>query len=165
MGGVKHTVIVPAYNTGEAIGRCIDSILAQSIGDWELIVVDDGSSDCTPEVIDEYAGKDERIRAIHIANGGVSNARNVGLEAARGEYVMFVDSDDWLEPDYLREVESHMGDDADASPLIWQAFETGHDHVQQIIIQTSEAFIQEEKFQRCGAVQLDNRGQSQCQGE
>lgn len=127
MGGVKHTVIVPAYNTGEAIRRCIDSILAQSIGDWELIVVDDGSSDCTPVVIDEYAGKDERIRAIHIANGGVSNARNVGLEAARGEYVMFVDSDDWIEPDYLREVEACMGDDADIYMLGISLDYTGDD--------------------------------------
>lgn len=109
----KHSIIVPAYNTGEAICRCIDSIIAQSYGNWELIVVDDGSKDSTPAIIDGYTEKNERIHAIHIPNGGVANARNVGIENAKGEYVMFVDSDDWIEPDYLQQVENHMQDDAD----------------------------------------------------
>lgn len=109
----KHSIIIPAYNTGEAIRRCINSIKAQSFDGWELIVVDDGSTDITATIIDEYAANDERIRAIHIANGGVSNARNVGIDHAKGEYVMFVDSDDWIEPDYLKQIEAHLCDDAD----------------------------------------------------
>lgn len=109
----RHSIVVPAYNTAGAIGRCIDSIIAQSYGDWELIVVDDGSTDATAAIIDTYAATDGRIRALHIANGGVSAARNVGIEHARGEYIMFVDSDDWIEPDYLRQVEMHRNDDAD----------------------------------------------------
>lgn len=113
MNPPQHSIIVPAYNTGEAIRRCVDSIRAQSCGDWELILVDDGSKDATPAIVDEYARLDERIRAIHIPNGGVSRARNVGLEHARGEYVMFVDSDDWIEPDYLQQVELHRQDNAD----------------------------------------------------
>lgn len=113
MDSPKHSIIVPAYNTGEAIRRCIDSVMAQSLDCWELIVVDDGSTDTTAAIIDEYAANDERIRAIHIPNGGVSTARNVGIEHAKGEYVMFVDSDDWIEPDYLQQVESRRLDDAD----------------------------------------------------
>lgn len=109
----KHSIIVPAYNTGDAIRRCIDSIIAQSYSDWELIIVDDGSGDSTPAIIDDYARKNERIHAIHISNGGVSNARNIGIENAKGEYVMFVDSDDWIEPDYLKQIETYMQDDAD----------------------------------------------------
>lgn len=109
----KHSIIVPAYNPGNAIRRCIDSIIAQSYSNWELIIVDDGSKDSTPAIIDDYARKDERICVIHIPNGGVANARNVGLENAKGEYVMFVDSDDWIEPDYLQQVENHMQDDVD----------------------------------------------------
>lgn len=109
----KHSIIVPAFNTGDAIRRCIDSIIAQSCGDWELIVVDDGSTDSTPEIIDEYSRKESRIKAIHTKNAGVSSARNTGLDNATGEYVMFVDSDDWIEPDYLRQVENYMRDDAD----------------------------------------------------
>ena len=113
MNTPKHSIIVPAYNTGEAIRRCIDSIVAQTYDNWELIIVDDGSRDATPAIIDEYATKDKRIHTVHISNGGVSNARNVGIEHAKGEYVMFVDSDDWIEPDYLQQVERYMDDDAD----------------------------------------------------
>lgn len=117
MNTPKHSIIVPAYNTGEAIRRCIDSIVAQTYDNWELIIVDDGSRDATPAIIDEYATKDKRINAVHISNGGVSNARNVGIEHAKGEYVMFVDSDDWIEPDYLQQVERYMDDDADVYML------------------------------------------------
>lgn len=117
MNTPKHSIIVPAYNTGEAIRRCIDSIVAQTYDNWELIIVDDGSRDATPAIIDEYATKDKRIHAVHISNGGVSNARNVGIEHAKGEYVMFVDSDDWIEPDYLQQVERYMDDDADVYML------------------------------------------------
>lgn len=109
----KHSIIIPAYNTGEAICKCIDSVIAQTYPDWELIVVDDGSMDSTPAIIDEYAQKDERIHVIHIPNAGVSNARNVGLDNAKGEYVMFVDSDDWIEPDYLQQIDNHIDDNAD----------------------------------------------------
>lgn len=109
----KHSIVVPAYNTGAAIRKCVDSIVAQSFGDWELIIVDDGSKDTTPAIVDEYAKTDCRIKAIHIPNGGVANARNVGLAAACGEYVMFVDGDDWIEPDYLEQVENRMADNAD----------------------------------------------------
>lgn len=113
MNTPKHSIIVPAYNTGDTIRRCLDSILAQGYGAWELIVVDDGSQDSTSGIIDEYAQKDERIHAIHVSNGGVAKARNIGIENATGEYVMFVDSDDWIEPDYLEQVEAHMQDIAD----------------------------------------------------
>lgn len=113
MKNPKHSIIIPAYNTGNAIRKCIDSIIAQSYTDWELIIVDDGSKDETPAIIDDYAQRDPRIRAIHIPNGGVSNARNVGLDHAQGEYVMFVDSDDWIESVYLQQVETRMSDDAD----------------------------------------------------
>lgn len=113
MNNPKHSIIVPAYNTGDAIRQCIDSVLNQTYINWELIIVDDGSKDNTPEIIEEYAKSDNRIRAFHISNGGVSNARNIGLAKAQGEYVMFVDSDDWIETDYLQQVGKHMDDDAD----------------------------------------------------
>ena len=113
MNNPQHSIIVPAYNTGATIRRCVDSIIAQSCENWELILVDDGSKDITSDIVDEYARMDERIRAIHIPNGGVSRARNVGLQHAKGEYVMFVDSDDWIEPDYRSQVEKHREDDAD----------------------------------------------------
>ncbi|SCH85682.1 glycosyltransferase family 2 protein [uncultured Bacteroides sp.] len=113
MNNPKHSIIVPAYNTGNAIRQCIDSVLKQTYPNWELIIVDDGSKDNTSEIIDEYAKNDNRIKVFHIPNEGVSYARNVGLAAAQGEYVMFVDSDDWIELDYLQQVGNHMDDDAD----------------------------------------------------
>ena len=113
MNTPKHSIIVPAYNTGNAISKCIESIICQTFHDFELIIIDDGSKDQTPLIIDKYAAVDCRIKAIHIPNGGVSNARNVGLEVAKGEYVMFIDSDDWIEADYLEQIEKRLDDNSD----------------------------------------------------
>ena len=95
------SVIVPVYNAEKYLPACIESIIKQDTGDWELILVEDGSADGSPELIDEYAAKDERIRALHPGHGGAAAARNRGVEASRGEYICFVDSDDTVEPDYL----------------------------------------------------------------
>lgn len=88
------SVIVPVYNVEEYLSRCIDGILNQSFNDFELILIDDGSLDKSGRICDEYSKKDSRIRVFHKKNGGVSSARNLGIDKAIGEYVMFVDSDD-----------------------------------------------------------------------
>lgn len=95
------SIIVPVYNVEKYLSRCIDSILAQTERNFELILVDDGSLDASPSICDAYALKDVRIKVIHKSNEGVSSARNVGLDTATGEYVTFIDSDDWIAPDYL----------------------------------------------------------------
>ena len=95
------SIIVPIYNSEKFLGACIDSILSQSFRDFELILVDDGSRDSSPHICDDYAQKDGRVKVIHKANGGVSAARNDGLDIAKGEYITFIDSDDWVERDYL----------------------------------------------------------------
>lgn len=95
----KLSIIVPIYNVEKYLPRCIDSILAQTYTDFELILVDDGSSDNCPQICDEYALKDQRIIVIHQINGGVSDARNTALKIARGKYVAFVDGDDFIIPD------------------------------------------------------------------
>lgn len=95
----KISVIVPVYNAENYIRRCVDSILAQSVGDFELILVDDGSTDLSGSICDEIASCDERIKTIHTANNGVSVARNTGIKAATGEYLSFVDADDELPHD------------------------------------------------------------------
>ena len=95
------SVIVPIYNVEKYLPQCIDSILAQTFINFEVILVDDGSADNCGEICDEYAEKDNRIIVIHKKNAGVSAARNIGIEAARGEYLMFVDSDDFLECEML----------------------------------------------------------------
>ena len=97
----KITIIVPVYNAEGTIERCIQSVIKQQFSDFELIVIDDGSVDKSGELCDRYAENDSRIRVIHQENQGVSSARNVGILAAQGEYVTFLDSDDELEPSVL----------------------------------------------------------------
>ncbi|MCQ2577006.1 MAG: glycosyltransferase [Treponema sp.] len=93
--------IVPVYKVEQLLPQCIDSILAQSFTDFELILVDDGSPDNSGKICDEYAQKDSRIVVIHKENGGVSSARNAGLDKAKGEWICFVDSDDWIEKTFF----------------------------------------------------------------
>ena len=98
----KISIIVPIYNTAQYLSRCIDSLLSQSFTDFELLLVDDGSNDGSDAICDAYAEKDGRIRVFHKENGGVSSARNLGLDNANGEWIYFVDSDDEVLPDGLR---------------------------------------------------------------
>lgn len=92
------SVIVPVYNVEEYLSRCVDSILAQTYPNLEIILVDDGSPDGSGAICDGYASNDSRVRVIHKENGGLSSARNVGIDAAEGEYLSFIDSDDWIHP-------------------------------------------------------------------
>ena len=100
----KVTIIVPVYNVEKYLTCCIGSILSQSFKDFELLLIDDGSSDLSGEICDDYVEKDARIRVFHKENGGVSSARNLGLENAQGEWICFIDSDDWVEVDFLKEL-------------------------------------------------------------
>ena len=101
---LKLSVIVPVYNTEKYLRECIDSILAQTFADFELILVDDGSTDLSSAICDEYNLSDSRIRVIHQDNGGVTAARKRGVEVAAGEYISFVDSDDWIEPNMYQDM-------------------------------------------------------------
>lgn len=95
------SIIVPIYKVEDYLRRCVDSLLAQTYHDFELILVDDGSPDNCGKFCDEYMALDSRIRVIHKENGGLSDARNAGLEIAQGKFIAFVDSDDWVSPYYL----------------------------------------------------------------
>ena len=97
----KISVIVPVYNAGEYLHRCVDSILAQTFTDFELLLVNDGSKDNSGVICDEYAARDSRVCVFHKENGGVSSARNLGLDNAKGEWITFVDSDDYILPAFL----------------------------------------------------------------
>lgn len=98
----KISVIVPIYNTEKYLPRCIDSILAQTYTGFELILINDGSTDNSGAICDEYAAKDKRIIVVHKENGGVSSARNQGIKIAKGEWIMFVDSDDYILKKHLQ---------------------------------------------------------------
>lgn len=100
------SVIVPVYNVRRYLCACVDSLLCQTWPCLEVILIDDGSSDGSDRICDEYAARDSRIRVIHQANAGAANAKNAGLDAARGEYIAFADSDDWAEPDWIEKMMS-----------------------------------------------------------
>lgn len=100
----KVSVIVPVYNVENYIRKCLDSIISQTLKDIEIILVDDGSEDNSGKICDEYAEKDSRIIVIHQKNNGLSNARNTGLNIASGEYIGFVDSDDYIKSEMYSEM-------------------------------------------------------------
>ncbi|MBQ6226482.1 MAG: glycosyltransferase [Bacteroidaceae bacterium] len=110
------SIIVPVYNVSRYLYGCIESILNQEFQDFELILVDDGSVDDSGKICDEYAGKDNRIHVIHQKNGGVSSARNTGIENASGKYIAFVDADDTMEPNMY-------------STMVTKAEQSGSDYV------------------------------------
>ena len=98
---MRISVIVPVYQVEKYLSRCIESLLAQSYSDYEIILVDDGSRDGSGQICDDYAGREARIRVIHQENQGLGPARNAGVRQASGDYVVFVDSDDYVAEDYL----------------------------------------------------------------
>lgn len=106
----KVSIVVPVYNVGRWLRRCIESIQSQSFDDFELLLIDDGSKDNSGEICDEYAGKDPRIRVFHKQNGGASSARNFGLDNTCGEWVTFIDADDYISENYLSAVVNASSD-------------------------------------------------------
>lgn len=117
------SIILPVYNATRSLRKSVDSVHAQVFQDWELVLVDDGSTDGSSELCDKLATEDTRVRVIHKPNGGVSSARNAGIDASTGEYITFCDSDDYLESDYLET----LVQTAESNPgcgHIWCCFQT-----------------------------------------
>lgn len=110
----KFSIIIPVYNVAPCLRECLDSVLSQTIENLEVLAVDDGSTDGSGKIIDEYAVNDQRIIVLHKGNAGVSSARNAGIDLAHGEYLCFVDGDDIVSPTYLQDLYEAMGD-ADSS--------------------------------------------------
>lgn len=109
----KISIIVPVYNVEKYLSRCIESLIGQTYGNLEIILVDDGSSDISPKICDMYAVQDKRIKVIHKKNEGLSEARNTGLKEASGDYIMYVDSDDYIELDSCKRLLSGMQPEVD----------------------------------------------------
>lgn len=123
----QFSVIVPVYKVERFLDRCVDSVLKQTFTDFELILVDDGSPDRCGVMCDRYAAMDQRVVVIHQINSGVSAARNRGIDAAAGEYVVFVDADDFVSPDYLQCASEALQryPNAQIVQFGWQAFDEG----------------------------------------
>ena len=101
---IKISIIMPVYKVEEYVAKAIESIQAQTLKEWEFLIVDDGTPDRSGEICDEYAAKDSRIQVIHKENGGAPSARNIAIDMAKGEYMYFLDSDDWAEPTMLEDM-------------------------------------------------------------
>lgn len=96
------TLAIPVYNMKQYLSRCMETLLAQTCRDLEILLIDDGSTDGSGEMCDAYAAEHPNfVRVVHKKNGGLSSARNAGIDAAKGEYIIFPDPDDWVEPDYV----------------------------------------------------------------
>ncbi|TJZ59882.1 glycosyltransferase family 2 protein [Sphingobacterium olei] len=129
------SIIIPIYKAEEYLPQCIDSILSQTFDDFEVLLIDDGSPDKSGELCDEYAAKDDRIRVFHKENTGVSSSRNLGLSEARGKWVTFIDSDDWINADYLKklmlyaqlDIQIVLGGYKKQSLRVQQIFTSGND--------------------------------------
>lgn len=139
MDRVRISIIIPVYNAGNFLVDCLESIRSQKMTSYEVILVDDGSTDESPAICDSYASQDRRFTVIHKENGGVSSARNTGLAAACGDYVMFVDSDDMLTPDALELMSGATEDNPD---FLVGAFEILDDDVHSAVVRPlySESF-------------------------
>lgn len=118
------SIIVPVYKVESYLHRCIDSVLAQTYSNWELILVDDGSPDSCPQICDDYAAHDLRIKVIHKQNGGQAEARNFGLDISQGEYVMFLDSDDYIHRNMLSKMVSVL--EVEKADIVQCGFLRGH---------------------------------------
>lgn len=108
---MKFSIIIPVYNVEKYLRECLDSVLNQTFADWDAICVNDGSTDGSAAILEEYGNKDNRFRIISQPNGGLSAARNTGLKAATGEYVLFLDSDDWIEDNALEILSNDLDDE------------------------------------------------------
>lgn len=138
------SVIIPVYKVEKYLARCVDSVLGQTFSDFELILVDDGSPDKSPEICDNYAKKDSRVKVIHKENGGISSARNAGLEVCKGDYIFFIDSDDWLSDndvllDFIKKAK------AENSDFVY-AFMNNATDTTEIEIKCNERFSDESLF-------------------
>ncbi len=123
------SIIVPVYNMEDTLDRCVQSIVTQSFTDWELIIVDDGSTDNSAKMCDAWAKKDLRIRVLHKANGGLSDARNSGIEVVKGEYVTFVDSDDYINAGTYESVMAALTQSEDVGILEYSMESIGYERI------------------------------------
>lgn len=142
---LKVSIIVPVYNVVNFLPQCIESLMAQSYGNIELIFIDDGSTDGSSNVLDEYGTKDLRIHVLHQPNSGVSTARNKGIEIATGDYCCFVDGDDNVCPNYIAEMLKYVTGGGKAG-MLWPLRETGKNNNREVKVSSYVLFKSERGY-------------------
>ena len=130
---MKLSIVIPVYDVESSLDRCLKSVVEQSFADYEVILVDDGSTDRSPQLCDEWARKDPRIKVVHQQNGGLSAARNTGIELSQGDYITFIDSDDYIGEGTLEAVMSRLDDGIDLIEYpIWRFYGAPHQSLLQL---------------------------------
>lgn len=130
---MKLSIVIPVYDVESTLDRCLKSVVEQSFADYEVILVDDGSTDRSPQLCDEWARKDPRIKVVHQQNGGLSAARNTGIELSQGDYITFIDSDDYIGEGTLEAVMSRLDDSIDLIEYpIWRFYGAPHQSLLQL---------------------------------
>ena len=143
------SVIVPIYNVEQYLPRCLDSVLNQTFSDYEVILVDDGSTDGCLAICKDYEARDNRVRIIHKPNGGLISARNVGLFESKGDYILYVDGDDWTEPGMLEFVASILKESpVDLDMVLFAANEVYEDHIEATINNVPEGYYDKSRMQK-----------------
>ena len=147
MGEDKISVIIPVYKVEQYLDKCVESVINQTYKNLEIILVDDGSPDNCPKMCDEWAKKDNRVKVIHKKNGGLSDARNVGIENATGTYIAFLDSDDYFDPTYCKTLHNLISkNSADVAStylnFVYENEEDAKQHEQPIIEQKDEVVVE-----------------------
>ncbi|MBD9201991.1 MAG: glycosyltransferase family 2 protein [Eubacterium ventriosum] len=145
---MKFSVVVPIYNVEKYLNKCVESILDQTYKDFELILVDDGSPDHCPEICDEYAERDARVRVIHKENEGLVAARNTGIKEAKGEYICYVDGDDWIANNLLETVWKKALKNYDVEIVVYSAIKQFEKHQEEIPKAVSEGLYNKEKLKK-----------------
>ena len=143
------SVIVPVYNVEKYLRHCVDSILAQTYSDFELLLVDDGSPDGCPQICDEYAALDPRVRVIHKPNGGLISARNEGIRAARGDYICIVDGDDWALENMLQFVSDAVSRAPEPPDMVlFAAYNVYEDHLEETVNNVPEGYYDRARLEQ-----------------
>ena len=159
------SVIVPIYKVEPFLEKCVDSILNQTFSDFELILVDDGSPDRCPEICDEYARKDSRVRVIHKKNGGLVNARNTGIGAAEGRYICYVDGDDWIDTTLLETVYQDAIVNHDPDMVIYGAVKKFSDRDEMLVDDLPEGlYVKEQLIQQVYPYMMYDSRKPFCKG-
>ena len=143
------SVIVPVYKVEKYLRHCVDSILAQTYPDFELLLIDDGSPDGCPQICDEYAGRDPRVRVIHKPNGGLISARNEGIRAAKGDYVCIVDGDDWAHENMLKFIHDTVAQSSvPLDMVLFAAWNVYEDHLEETVNEVPEGYYDRERLEK-----------------
>ncbi len=143
------SVIVPVYKVEKYLRKCVDSILRQTYTDFELLLVDDGSPDGCPQICDEYARLDARVKVIHKPNGGLISARNAGIMAARGDYICYVDGDDWAKENMLQFIHEKIAESpVPLDMVLFAAHNVFEDHLEETINEAPEGYYDKERLEK-----------------